>query len=36
MIKPILHFTAKISPTFNKIKGYAVSGFRAGSYGANL
>ena len=28
--------TAKISPTFNKIKGYVVSGFRAGSYGAEF
>jgi hypothetical protein len=27
---------AKISPTFNKIKGYVVSGFRAGSYGAEF
>ena len=27
---------AKLSPTFNKIKGYAVSGFRAGSYGAEF
>jgi hypothetical protein len=28
--------TAKISPTFNKMKGYVVSGFRAGSYGAEF
>ena len=28
--------TAKISPTFNKIKGFTVSGFRAGSYGAEF
>ncbi len=28
--------TAKISPTFNKIKGFIVSGFRAGSYGAEF
>jgi hypothetical protein len=28
--------TAKISPTFNKTKGYVVSGFRAGSYGAEF
>lgn len=28
--------TAKISPTFNKIKGYVVSGFKAGSYGAEF
>ena len=28
--------TAKISPTFNNIKGYVVSGFRAGSYGAEF
>lgn len=28
--------TAKLSPTFNKIKGYVVSGFRAGSYGAEF
>jgi hypothetical protein len=28
--------SAKISPTFNKIKGYVVSGFRAGSYGAEF
>jgi hypothetical protein len=28
--------TAKISPTFNKLKGYVVSGFRAGSYGAEF
>mgnify|MGYP000231761332 CR=1 FL=1 len=28
--------TAKISPTFNRIKGYVVSGFRAGSYGAEF
>jgi hypothetical protein len=28
--------TAKISPTFNKVKGYVVSGFRAGSYGAEF
>lgn len=27
---------AKISPTFNKIKGYTVSGFTAGSYGAEF
>jgi hypothetical protein len=27
---------AKLSPTFNKIKGYVVSGFRAGSYGAEF
>jgi hypothetical protein len=27
---------AKLSPTFNKIKGYTVSGFRAGSYGAEF
>ena len=27
---------AKMSPTFNKIKGYVVSGFRAGSYGAEF
>ena len=27
---------AKISPTFNKLKGYVVSGFRAGSYGAEF
>lgn len=27
---------AKLSPTFNRIKGYAVSGFRAGSYGAEF
>ena len=28
--------TAKISPTFNKMKGYVVSGFRSGSYGAEF
>ena len=28
--------TAKISPTFNKIKGFVISGFRAGSYGAEF
>ena len=28
--------TAKISPTFNKVKGYVVSGFRAVSYGAEF
>jgi hypothetical protein len=28
--------TAKISPTFNKLKGYVVSGFKAGSYGAEF
>lgn len=28
--------SAKISPTFNKMKGYAISGFRAGSYGAEF
>ena len=28
--------SAKISPTFNRIKGYTVSGFRAGSYGADF
>ena len=28
--------TAKISPTFNNVKGYVVSGFRAGSYGAEF
>ena len=28
--------TAKISPTFNKMKGYVISGFRAGSYGAEF
>ena len=28
--------TAKISPTFNKVKGFVVSGFRAGSYGAEF
>ena len=27
---------AKLSPTFNKIKGYTVAGFRAGSYGAEF
>jgi hypothetical protein len=27
---------AKISPTFNRIKGYTISGFRAGSYGAEF
>jgi len=27
---------AKLSPTFNKIKGYTISGFRAGSYGAEF
>ena len=27
---------AKLSPTFNRIKGYSVSGFRAGSYGAEF
>jgi hypothetical protein len=27
---------AQLSPTFNRIKGYAVSGFRAGSYGAEF
>lgn len=27
---------AKISPTFNRIKGYTVSGFRAGAYGAEF
>ena len=28
--------SAKISPTFNNLKGYTVSGFRAGSYGAEF
>lgn len=28
--------SAKISPTFNRLKGYTVSGFRAGSYGAEF
>ena len=28
--------TAQISPTFNNIKGYVVSGFKAGSYGAEF
>jgi len=27
---------AQLSPTFNKIKGYAVSGFKGGSYGAEF
>ena len=27
---------AKLTPTFNRIKGYTVSGFRAGSYGAEF
>lgn len=27
---------AKLSPTFNRIKGYTVSGFKAGSYGAEF
>jgi hypothetical protein len=27
---------AQISPTFNRLKGYTVSGFRAGSYGAEF
>lgn len=27
---------AQISPTFNSIKGYTISGFRAGSYGAEF
>ena len=27
---------AQLSPTFNRIKGYAVSGFKAGSYGAEF
>jgi len=28
--------SAKISPTFNRLKGYTVSGFRAGAYGAEF
>ena len=28
--------TARISPTFNNVKGYVVSGFKAGSYGAEF
>jgi hypothetical protein len=28
--------TAKISPTFNKVKGFVISGFKAGSYGAEF
>lgn len=28
--------SAKISPTFNRVKGYTISGFRAGSYGAEF
>jgi hypothetical protein len=28
--------TAKVSPTFNKVKGFVISGFRAGSYGAEF
>ena len=28
--------SARISPTFNRIKGYTVSGFRAGAYGAEF
>ena len=28
--------TAKISPTFNDVRGYVVSGFKAGSYGAEF
>lgn len=28
--------SAKISPTFNRMKGYTVSGFRAGAYGAEF
>jgi len=28
--------SAQISPTFNKVKGYSVSGFRASSYGAEF
>lgn len=31
---PVL--SAKISPTFSRVKGYTVSGFRAGSYGAEF
>lgn len=31
---PVL--AAKIAPTFNRVKGYTVSGFRAGSYGAEF
>jgi hypothetical protein len=27
---------AKLSPTFNRLKGYSISGFRAGSYGAEF
>jgi len=27
---------AKLSPTFNRLKGYTVSGFKAGSYGAEF
>jgi hypothetical protein len=27
---------AQLSPTFNRLKGYSVSGFRAGSYGAEF
>ena len=27
---------AKLAPTFNKLKGYTVSGFRAGAYGAEF
>jgi len=29
-------FSAKIAPTFNKLKSYSVSGFRASSYGAEF
>jgi hypothetical protein len=28
--------SAKISPTFNNVKGFVISGFRAGSYGAEF
>jgi hypothetical protein len=28
--------SAELSPTFNRLKGYTVSGFRAGSYGAEF
>jgi len=28
--------SAKVSPTFNNIKGFVISGFRAGSYGAEF
>jgi hypothetical protein len=36
MTRPTPHLYAKLSPTFNRLKGYTVSNFFAGAYGAQF